>query len=93
MVQRLKRHGFRGALILGASRLLVTLVLLGGVYVPGVLENESAKLLVLGAIVGYWLGHGGDMDSGTMDNGQSPQQPHRRTTDRHTTDTVGSEDQ
>lgn len=66
MVQRLARYGIRGVLILGASRFLVTLVLLGMIATEAI-ANESAKLLVLGAVVGYWLGHGGDSDSGGPD--------------------------
>lgn len=59
---RLKHYGLKGAILLLGTRLLVTGALLSLIAVPEVL-NESARLLILGAIVGHWLGHSGEDDA------------------------------
>lgn len=71
---------------MGASRLLVTLVLLTMIGTEAV-ANESAKLLILGAVVGYWLGHGGEADGGggLGDQPAAATPQSHRTTDRKTT--------
>lgn len=69
---RLKHYGLKGAVLLLGTRLAVTAALLALIAVPEVL-NESARLLVLGAIVGHWLGHSGESDA--TDPGPAPPRP------------------
>lgn len=58
-------------MILLGTRVAVTAALLGLIAVPEVL-NESARLLVLGAIVGHWLGHSGEADQSSLPSSSQP---------------------